>query len=175
MLPAVWNLIILSTTVGCGDPISFGISVCLLLLDLFFLLSVFVVFFCSPPCARVRRVISLLCVSFIVDCNSILFFLFLRLVSALGRRVQMAFWQNRSISLVDMYIDNSEPTENVGQIHFSLEYDFQNTTLILKIMQVSLLQSTGFVFHLYFTIISFDWPPAFSLIPFTQSSNCPNE
>ena len=49
---------------------------------------------------------------------------------------QMAFWQNRSISLVDMYIDNSEPTENVGQIHFSLEYDFQNTTLILKIMQV---------------------------------------
>lgn len=36
-----------------------------------------------------------------------------------------------------MYIDNSEPTENVGQIHFSLEYDFQNTTLILKIMQVS--------------------------------------
>ena len=48
----------------------------------------------------------------------------------------MAFWQNRSISLVDMYIDNSEPTENVGQIHFSLEYDFQNTTLILKIMQV---------------------------------------
>ena len=49
----------------------------------------------------------------------------------------MAFWQNRSISLVDMYIDNSEPTENVGQIHFSLEYDFQNTTLILKIMQVS--------------------------------------
>ena len=48
----------------------------------------------------------------------------------------MAFWQNRSISLVDMYIDNSEPTENVGQIHFSLEYDFANTTLILKIMQV---------------------------------------
>lgn len=49
---------------------------------------------------------------------------------------QMAFWQNRSISLVDMYIDNSEPTENVGQIHFSLEYDFTNSTLILKIMQV---------------------------------------
>lgn len=48
----------------------------------------------------------------------------------------MAFWQNRSISLVDMYIDNSEPTENVGQIHFSLEYDFANTTLVLKIMQV---------------------------------------
>lgn len=52
------------------------------------------------------------------------------------RVFQMAFLQNRSISLVDMYIDNSEPSENVGQIHFSLEYDFQNTTLVLKIMQV---------------------------------------
>ena len=41
------------------------------------------------------------------------------------------------MSLVDMYIDNSEPSENVGQIHFSLEYDFQNTTLILRIIQVS--------------------------------------
>lgn len=38
--------------------------------------------------------------------------------------------------MVDMYIDNSEPSENVGQIHFSLEYDFQNTTLILKVIQV---------------------------------------
>ncbi|OWR45155.1 synaptotagmin-7 like protein [Danaus plexippus plexippus] len=47
----------------------------------------------------------------------------------------MAFLQNRSISLVDMYIDNTEPSENVGQIHFSLEYDFQNTTLILRIIQ----------------------------------------
>uniref|UniRef100_A0A336LZ50 CSON011313 protein n=1 Tax=Culicoides sonorensis TaxID=179676 RepID=A0A336LZ50_CULSO len=45
------------------------------------------------------------------------------------------FLQNRSISMVDMYIDNSDPSENVGQIHFSLEYDFQNTTLILKIIQ----------------------------------------
>lgn len=35
-----------------------------------------------------------------------------------------------------MYIDNSDPSENVGQIHFSLEYDFQNTTLILKVIQV---------------------------------------
>nr|XP_032525515.1 synaptotagmin-5-like isoform X2 [Danaus plexippus plexippus] len=43
--------------------------------------------------------------------------------------------ENRSISLVDMYIDNTEPSENVGQIHFSLEYDFQNTTLILRIIQ----------------------------------------
>lgn len=40
--------------------------------------------------------------------------------------------------MVDMYIDNSDPSENVGQIHFSLEYDFQNTTLILKIIQVSI-------------------------------------
>lgn len=55
----------------------------------------------------------------------------------------MAFLQNRSISLVDMYIDNSEPSENVGQIHFSLEYDFQNTTLILKIIQVSTKQCEG--------------------------------
>lgn len=47
----------------------------------------------------------------------------------------MAFLQNRSVSMVDMYIDNSEPSENVGQIHFSLEYDFQNTTLVLKIIQ----------------------------------------
>lgn len=39
--------------------------------------------------------------------------------------------------MVDMYIDNSEPSENVGQIHFSLEYDFQNTTLVLKIIQVN--------------------------------------
>lgn len=49
---------------------------------------------------------------------------------------KMAFLQNRSVSMVDMYIDNSEPSENVGQIHFSIEYDFQNTNLILKIMQV---------------------------------------
>uniref|UniRef100_A0A6B2E5H5 Putative ca2+-dependent phospholipid-binding protein synaptotagmin n=1 Tax=Phlebotomus kandelakii TaxID=1109342 RepID=A0A6B2E5H5_9DIPT len=41
----------------------------------------------------------------------------------------------RSISMIDMYIDNTEPIENVGQIHFSLEYDFQNLTLILKIIQ----------------------------------------
>ncbi|XP_057340867.1 synaptotagmin-4 isoform X6 [Microplitis mediator] len=46
-----------------------------------------------------------------------------------------AFLQSRSDSLVDMYIDNTEPSENVGQIHFSLEYDYQNTTLILRIIQ----------------------------------------
>lgn len=48
----------------------------------------------------------------------------------------MAFWQNRSISLVDMYIDNTDSADNVGQINFSLEYDFENMTLILRIIQV---------------------------------------
>ena len=48
----------------------------------------------------------------------------------------MAFWQNRSISLVDMYIDNTESTDSVGQINFSLEYDFESMTLILRIIQV---------------------------------------
>ncbi|CAG0882527.1 unnamed protein product [Darwinula stevensoni] len=47
----------------------------------------------------------------------------------------MAFWQNRSMSLVDMYVDSSEPTETVGHIQFSLEYDFATSTLILKIIQ----------------------------------------
>ncbi|XP_045119720.1 synaptotagmin-7-like isoform X2 [Portunus trituberculatus] len=42
---------------------------------------------------------------------------------------------NRSLSLVDMYIDTSEPTENVGQIQFSMEYNFNEMTLILRIMQ----------------------------------------
>lgn len=37
--------------------------------------------------------------------------------------------------MTDMYIDNSDSSENVGQIHFSLEYDFQNTTFILKVLQ----------------------------------------
>ncbi|XP_017062644.1 synaptotagmin-7 isoform X1 [Drosophila eugracilis] len=42
---------------------------------------------------------------------------------------------NKSISMTDMYLDTTDPSENVGQIHFSLEYDFQNTTLILKVLQ----------------------------------------
>ncbi|XP_063878744.1 synaptotagmin-7-like isoform X2 [Scylla paramamosain] len=50
-------------------------------------------------------------------------------------RSKMAFFQNRSLSLVDMYIDTSEPTENVGQIQFSMEYNFNEMTLILRIMQ----------------------------------------
>lgn len=53
----------------------------------------------------------------------------------------MAFLQSRSVSLVDMYIDNSEPSENVGHIHFSLEYDFQNSTLVLRIIMVSEIPS----------------------------------
>ncbi|XP_014603994.1 PREDICTED: synaptotagmin-7 isoform X2 [Polistes canadensis] len=52
-----------------------------------------------------------------------------------GDHPSKAFLQSRSISLVDMYIDNSEPSESVGQIHFSLEYNFQKTTLILNIIQ----------------------------------------
>ncbi|XP_049838279.1 synaptotagmin-7-like isoform X2 [Schistocerca gregaria] len=51
-----------------------------------------------------------------------------------GEPSSMAFLQNRSMSMLDMYIDNTESSENVGQIHFSLEYDFQNTTLILRII-----------------------------------------
>ncbi|KAH8418159.1 hypothetical protein KR009_006704 [Drosophila setifemur] len=42
---------------------------------------------------------------------------------------------NKSISMTDMYMDSADSSENVGQIHFSLEYDFQNTTLILKVLQ----------------------------------------
>ncbi|CAG0922056.1 unnamed protein product [Notodromas monacha] len=47
----------------------------------------------------------------------------------------MAFWQAKSMSLLDMYVDTSEPTDAVGQIQFSLEYDFSTSTLILKIFQ----------------------------------------
>ncbi|XP_023245877.1 synaptotagmin-7 isoform X1 [Copidosoma floridanum] len=58
-----------------------------------------------------------------------------QLANVKGEHPSKAFLQSRSVSLVDMYIDNAEPTENVGQIHFSLEYDFQSTTLILRIIQ----------------------------------------
>ncbi|XP_015122221.1 synaptotagmin-7 isoform X2 [Diachasma alloeum] len=58
-----------------------------------------------------------------------------QLANVKGDHPSKAFLQSRSISLVDMYIDNTEPSENVGQIHFSLEYDYQNTTLILRIIQ----------------------------------------
>lgn len=66
---------------------------------------------------------------------------------------KMAFLQNRSVSMVDMYIDNSEPSENVGQIHFSIEYDFQNTNLILKIMQVSNRMFKQLRFHYIMLLI----------------------
>lgn len=63
-----------------------------------------------------------------------------------GSGQQMAFFQNRSLSLVDMYIDTSEPTENVGEIQFSLEYNFNEMTLILRIMQVSpILSNVSFI------------------------------
>uniref|UniRef100_A0A1A9V129 C2 domain-containing protein n=1 Tax=Glossina austeni TaxID=7395 RepID=A0A1A9V129_GLOAU len=42
---------------------------------------------------------------------------------------------NKNFSMTDMYIDNCDTSENVGQIYFSLEYDFQNTSLILKVLQ----------------------------------------
>uniref|UniRef100_A0A1A9WQB8 C2 domain-containing protein n=2 Tax=Glossina TaxID=7393 RepID=A0A1A9WQB8_9MUSC len=42
---------------------------------------------------------------------------------------------SKNFSMTDMYIDNCDTSENVGQIHFSLEYDFQNTSLILKVLQ----------------------------------------
>ncbi|KAF7988342.1 hypothetical protein HCN44_000915 [Aphidius gifuensis] len=58
-----------------------------------------------------------------------------QLTNVKGDHPSKAFLQSRSVSLVDMYIDNTEPSENVGQIHFSLEYDYQNTTLILRIIQ----------------------------------------
>ena len=50
---------------------------------------------------------------------------------------QLAFWQNRSISLVDMYLDQGDPSEKCGELNFGLEYDFATQTLKLKINQVS--------------------------------------
>ena len=52
--------------------------------------------------------------------------------------LQLAFWQNRSISLVDMYVNQGEPSEKCGELNFGLEYDFATQTLKLKIIQVSL-------------------------------------
>lgn len=50
--------------------------------------------------------------------------------------LQLAFWQNRSISLVDMYTDQGEPSEKCGEINFALDYDFPSQTLKLKLIQV---------------------------------------
>jgi len=47
----------------------------------------------------------------------------------------LAFWQNRSISLVDMYLDQGDPSEKCGELNFGLEYDFATQTLKLKINQ----------------------------------------
>jgi len=47
----------------------------------------------------------------------------------------LAFWQNRSISLMDMYLDQGEPSEKCGDLNFGLEYDFATQTLKLKIIQ----------------------------------------
>ncbi|XP_059080048.1 synaptotagmin-7-like isoform X2 [Tigriopus californicus] len=47
----------------------------------------------------------------------------------------LAFFNNRSISLVDMYTDMGEPTEKCGELNFGLEYDFATQTLKLKIIQ----------------------------------------
>lgn len=66
--------------------------------------------------------------------------------------LQMAFFQNRSLSLVDMYIDTSEPTENVGEIQFSLEYNFNKMTLIIRIMQVSLGKYYNYTYYYFYKI-----------------------
>lgn len=39
----------------------------------------------------------------------------------------------RNIDDGEIYIEDNE--EYVGQIHFSVEYDYQNTTLVLKVLQ----------------------------------------
>lgn len=75
--------------------------------------------------------------------------------------LQMAFLQSRSVSLVDMYIDNTEPSENVGQIQFSLEYDFQNSTLMLRIIQVSYYRDCKFHARLCLSVT--EWPSTFNL------------
>ena len=48
----------------------------------------------------------------------------------------MAFWHNRSISLMDMYMNDGEPSEKCGDLNFGLEYDFATQTLKLKIIRV---------------------------------------
>jgi hypothetical protein len=36
-----------------------------------------------------------------------------------------------------MYLDQGEPTEKCGELHFGLDYDFATQTLKLKIIQVT--------------------------------------
>ena len=50
---------------------------------------------------------------------------------------QMSFWNSRSLSLADMYIDQGDPSEKQGELNFSLDYDYASQTLKLKIIQVS--------------------------------------
>ncbi|GAB6023052.1 Synaptotagmin-7 [Chamberlinius hualienensis] len=45
------------------------------------------------------------------------------------------YFSTRSLSQIDMFIDQSESNDNCGQLQFSLEYDFQASTLIIKIIQ----------------------------------------
>ncbi|CAB4064979.1 SYT7 [Lepeophtheirus salmonis] len=49
-----------------------------------------------------------------------------------GPESALAFFQNRSISLVDMYTDQGEPSEKCGEINFSLDYDFFAKDLAAK-------------------------------------------
>lgn len=89
-----------------------------------------------------------------VNENKFLFFLKSLIFSAFC--FQRAFLQSRSVSLVDMYIDNSEPSENVGQIQFSLEYDFQNTNLIVRIIQVISTQIINDLLTTHFLLADFN-------------------
>lgn len=43
--------------------------------------------------------------------------------------------QVKSVCVNDMYVENLDSGENVGQIHFSLEYNYQNSTFVLKVIQ----------------------------------------
>jgi hypothetical protein len=50
--------------------------------------------------------------------------------------LQLAFWNNRSISLIDMYTEQGDPSEKCGELNFALDYDFASQTLKLKMIQV---------------------------------------
>jgi len=47
----------------------------------------------------------------------------------------LAFWQQRSMTLLELYTDQGEPSEKCGEINFSLDYDFNTQTLRLKLIQ----------------------------------------
>ncbi|XP_023327507.1 synaptotagmin-2 [Eurytemora carolleeae] len=47
----------------------------------------------------------------------------------------LAFWQQRSMTLLELYTDQGEPSEKCGDLNFSLDYDFNTQTLRLKIIQ----------------------------------------